>query len=67
MQTKAESDLNPTYRQAVRLLKRKHGATIDQLAERLQQKPIQARRMIDRLRSKGLPIKNVGACRFQAD
>ena len=58
-------DLNPKYRQAAKLLNRKGGATVDQLANRLGLEERPARLMIDRLRRKGLNIENIGKCKFK--
>lgn len=66
MATKGKfGDLNPRYREAAKLLNRKNGATVDDLANKLGMEQRPARLMIDRLRRKGLSIENVGRTRFK--
>lgn len=66
MATKSKfGDLNPRYREAAKLLNRKNGATVDDLANKLGMEQRPARLMIDRLRRKGLSIENVGRTRFK--
>lgn len=51
--------------EAIKLLKRKSGATVEQMAEKLLlSNTKQARGIIDRLRAKGEPIQHVGPHRF---
>jgi predicted ArsR family transcriptional regulator len=64
METK-KTDLNPTYKKAARVLNRKSGATVEQLAKALEFEERPARLLIDRLRRKGLKVENVGRCRFK--
>lgn len=59
------TDLNPTYKKAVRMLNRKQGATVAQLAKGLGLEERPARLVIDRLRRKGVPIDNIDRCRFK--
>lgn len=57
--------LNPRYRQACRALLAPQGVTVQRLATVLHLDERPARLMIDRLRRKGVPINNVGPCRFK--
>lgn len=51
----------------LKLLGRKHGATIDDLVDRLKlPTEKQARGLLDRLRMKGVRVENVGPRRFRA-
>jgi len=51
---------------ALRLMKTRNGVTVDQITKKLKlQNERQARGLIDRLRAKKEPIKNVGRRRFQ--
>lgn len=60
MQTKTKQDA------ALALLKRKSGATVEQLADRLELASAKAARgIIDRLRAKGTKIENIGEHRFK--
>jgi biotin operon repressor len=60
MQTKTKQET------ALQMLKRKSGATVEQLAERLELSSTKAARgVIDRLRAKGTKIENIGDHRFK--
>lgn len=60
-----QSDNTPG--RALRMLARKHGATIDDLVRKLPfETEKQARGLLDRLRAKGHRIENVGPRRFRA-
>jgi hypothetical protein len=60
------NDNNQT--QALRLLRRRGGATVEQLTEQLGlPQPKAARGLIDRLRAKGEPIVNVAPHKFRAE
>lgn len=51
---------------ALQMLKRKNGATVEQMAEKLElPAPKAARGIIDRLRAKGVQIVNTGNHRFK--
>lgn len=51
---------------ALQMLKRKNGATVEQLAERLELPGTKAARgIIDRLRAKQVHIENIGSHRFK--
>jgi len=51
---------------AVQMLRRKNGATVEQMADRLGLASVKAARgIIDRLRAKGTKIENVGNHRFK--
>lgn len=52
---------------AIRLLRRKRGATVEELAQRLGLPTHTARNLIDGVRRHGVPVKNVGRCRFKTD
>jgi hypothetical protein len=49
---------------AVKLLKRKTGATIEQLSKAVDQPPVTVRSLIAVLRAKGLKVVNKGDSRF---
>jgi len=52
---------------ALKLMARPNGASVDQIANKLNlDNTKQARGLIDRLRTKGVKIKNVGNCTFKA-
>lgn len=51
---------------ALQMLRRKSGATVEQMAERLELNSTKAARgIIDRLRAKGTKIENIGDHRFK--
>ena len=57
--------MSVVQQQAVRLLSRKRGATVDELKERLELPTTTAARgLITRLRRAGFNVKNVGPRRF---
>lgn len=59
--------MSAMQKQALRLLSRKRGATVEELKERLDMPSTGAARgMITRLKQRGATIKNVGPHRFQA-
>lgn len=49
---------------ATRLLNRRYGATVDQLAKRLNTDPRKVRSLIDNLRRSGLDVQNTAPNRF---
>lgn len=52
---------------ALKLMRRPNGASVDVIANKLElENTKQARGLIDRLRTKGVKIKNVGHCTFKA-
>jgi predicted ArsR family transcriptional regulator len=61
------TNLNPDYQKAARLLKAPNGATVEQLAKQLKLEERPARLLIDRLRRKGLRIRNVSRNTFKVE
>jgi hypothetical protein len=59
--------MSTKQREALRLLSRKRGATVEELQERLDLASVPAARgMITRLKAKGNPVKSLGEHRFLA-
>lgn len=61
--TKTRSKSNPAMvrrQMAVRLMSRKRGATLDQLADKLSLEERQVRNLIDTLRRSGVGVRRVG-------
>lgn len=64
--TTASGSISATEKQALQMLRRKNGATIDQICTKLALDDKQARSALDRLRAKGFPVERIGKCQFRS-